>query len=689
MRRAFIFLFAALISISAPAAAAVRPNAHAQLVADAIAAAERGHLQFASKLVKQSPDPIARKLVNYFYLMSPNSAPSFSELAVFLDANPEWPGRKDMQVRAEHSLEASISLARRLSWFKRYPPHSIRGRYMAAETFLQSNDATTGVKLLREVWGDGGLPLEIEREILQKYRRHLSPADHKARFENLLWRGQRDAAQRMYRIVDKDLELLGRARLSLRYNAPDVERAISKVPRTYRNDPGLFYERTRWRLENSKPQSALELARELPKLSIPNGDAGELWWKHQDALSRMALAERDYGTAYRVAATHAFTAKEDTALFAEAEWLAGWISLRFLHKPEQALPHFTRMHEAVAFPTMRSRGAYWAGRAAEAKGDKQTAARWFATAANFPATYYGQLAMARRGGIALPHAMLDNTALPDKGARQAFSQQELVRATQLLLHMKRDRNARQFFQALVETSKSPQSYRLAAMLAQENNRPELGMLAAKLASREGVWLFEAGYPVINLPKNVDRNGGLEDALILAVSRQESGFNTAAISPAGARGLMQLMPATAKDVARSLKVSYQENLLITNPVYNTRLGSFYLSQMLRRFDGSYALALAAYNAGGSRANAWSKLYGDPLRPDTDVVDWVEQIPFGETRNYVQRVMENVGVYRMRLGNTADPFRLDRDLMRGRDPAQSYDAPRLPPPRDPVTGTRTRS
>lgn len=335
---------------------------------------------------------------------------------------------------------------------------------------------------------------------------------------------------------------------------------------------------------------------------------------------------------------------------------------------------------------MRARGAYWAGRTAEASGDAASASQWYANAANFPVTFYGQLAVAR-GRINYSSAALDNAPMPASAEIKAFAKQDLVRATQLLLRMKRDKDARQFFQALVDTSKTRQTFRLAALFAQQNNRPELGVLAAKLAGREGVWLFEAGYPVINLPKST--GAGPEAALILAVARQESNFNIAAVSPAGARGLMQLMPSTAREVARSLKVSYQESLLTLDPIYNTRLGSSYLSQMLRKFDGSFVMALAAYNAGGSRAINWARLHGDPRLEGTDVVDWIEQIPFSETRNYVQRVMENVGVYRLRLGNAADPFRLEQDLVRGRDPAQSNDNPMPAPKRDPVTGTRTRS
>jgi len=578
-----------------------------------------------------------------------------------------------MIVRIENSIDREMPVGSRLSWFKRYPPFSLKGRYLAAQSLLQAGEKTTGERMLRLLWAEPSLSLEIERELLGKYRQHLSRADHKARLENLLWQGQRDSASRMYKLAGRDLELLGRARLALRYDAPDVEWAIARVPKQLRNDPGLFYERSRWRLDNGKPDTALDLARATPNLAAPGGNPGAKWWKNQEALARLAITGRDYKTAYRMAITHAFKPGQDTALFAEAEWLAGWIALNFLDRPKVALPHFTRLYEAVTFPTMRARGAYWSARAAAALGDAKAAAGWYASAAGYPSTFYGQLAMTQRAGAAVPRTALDNSPMPDKSAIAAFAKQELAMAVKLLLQMQRNKDARQFFEALLHTSKTPQSFQLSAMLATSLNRPDFGVLAARLASREGVWLFEPGYPVITLARDVGGPAGPEIALILALSRQESSFNPEAISPAGARGLMQLMPATAREVARSLRVKYEESLLTNDPAYNTRLGSTYLSKMLRRYDGSYVMALAAYNAGGSRVNAWSRLHGDPRRPDADVIEWIELIPFSETRNYVQRVMENVGVYRLRLGNAADPFRLDRDLARGRTSAQTRDAP----------------
>ncbi|MGK2873607.1 MAG: lytic transglycosylase domain-containing protein [Alphaproteobacteria bacterium] len=656
-------------------AAAAETNS---LIARSIGAIDSGSWDYARKLAAQSGDPASRKLVEYLYLTSSRSSPSFAEIASFLIANPNWPGRKELVVRAEHTFLPTMPLRERIEWFRRYPPYTAKGKFQAAQTFIEAGDTKTGQRILREIWRDGGFETDIERQILRDYGHALDRQDHITRFDGLLWRGQRDAAVRMYRLVGRDMELLGKARLALRFRAPDVEAALSRVPNTLRTDAGLFYERVHWRLNNGIPDKALDLARDgAHSLRAPQSAIGSIWWRHQDTLTRMALEKRDYKTAYHIAATHNYRLPDEVVHYAEAEWLAGWIALRFLKQPATAFPHFTRLFNAVSSPISRSRGAYWAGRAAEAKGDAKAAKFWYGEAARYPISFYGQLAAEWNGGTVV-RAALDNTKRPTQQELNTYSRQELARATQILLSVNKDSQARQFFTALVGQSRKPQDYRLAASFASELQRRDFGVLAAKQASRDAVWLFEEGYPTISLPSDVTWRNGPEVALILSLSRQESGFNTGAVSSAGAQGLMQLMPATAEGVARKMKIPYSPQKLTKDPVYNLRLGTSYLDQMLTNYDGSYVMALAAYNAGGSRVTKWSAQNGDPRKATTDVIDWIELIPFSETRNYVQRVMESVGVYRLRLGITGDPFRIDTDLTRGR-PARTL---QIQPPGKPA-------
>lgn len=666
-----------LVSIVLLAGTQVHAAQPDSLVARAVGAIDSGSWQYARKLAAQSGDPAARKLVEYLYLTSSRSSPTFAEIASFLIANPGWPGMKELVVRAEHSFLPSMPLRERVEWFRRYPPYTAKGKYQAAQTFMDAGDHKSGLRVLRELWREGGFDTDIERDILRNYGHELDRQDHIARFDGLLWRGQRDAAVGMYKLVGRDMELLGKARIALRYRAPDVEAALSRVPNILRSDAGLFYERVHWRLNNGKPELALELARNAANsLRAPQSAVGEIWWDHQETIARMALDKRDYNTAYQIAATHNFRPPEEAAPFAEAEWLAGWVALRFLKQPAKAFPHFTRLYNAVTSPMSRSRGAYWAGRAAEAKGDQKAAKFWYGEAARYPVSFYGQLAAEWNGGTVV-RAALDNTKRPTEQELNTYAQKELARATQILVSLNKDALAKQFFTALLDQSRKPQDYRLAGAFAVTLQRRDFGVLAAKQAGRDAVWLFEEGYPILSLPSDITWRSGPEIALILALAKQESGFNIKALSPVGAQGLMQIMPATAQGVARKLNIPYSPQKLM-DPVYNLRLGTSFLDEMLGNYDGSYVMALAAYNAGGSRVVKWAAKNGDPRKPTTDMIDWIELIPFNETRNYVQRVMEGVGVYRLRLGITGDPFRIDTDLLRGR-PARTI---QLQPPGRPA-------
>lgn len=663
-RRLALIWVVLILCLSSLQGVKAAPDPNISLIRQAASAIDRGQWLQARTLAAQASDPVAKKLITYLYLISGRADPSFAEIAAFLIANPNWPSQRELIVRAEHSLPDDMPLRERVEWFRRFPPISAKGKFRAAATFLEAGDNKTGGRLLREVWRDGGFNEEMERQILREYGHLLDRQDHIARLDRLLWRGQRDAAARMYKLAGHDMEMLARARLALRYRAPDVEATLARVPNLLRNDPGLFYERVHWRLNNGKPELALELAhRAAGGLRAPEAAVADIWMEHQDNLTRLALEKGDYQTAYSVAKTHNYQLPDDSAAFAEAEWMAGWIALRFQNQPAKAFPHFTRLFNAVVTPMSRSRGAYWAGRAAEAKGDKKAADFWYSEAARYPVSFYGQLAAEKRGGTVL-RAALDNTRRPAEKELNTYSQLELARATHLLIDLDKQAVAKQFFSALLEQSKTPQSFRLAADFAGNLQKRDFGVLASKAAGKQAVWLLEEGYPVISLPRDLGGGRGAEIALILALSRQESSFNVSAISPAGAIGLMQLMPATANGVARALKIPYQPQRLGTDPVYNLRLGTAHLNDLLDNYGGSYVMALAAYNAGGSRVAKWLSKNGDPRKSIDSMIDWIEMIPFSETRGYVQRVMENVGVYRLRLGESGDPFRLDQDLMRGK-------------------------
>jgi len=373
----------------------------------------------------------------------------------------------------------------------------------------------------------------------------------------------------------------------------------------------------------------------------------------------MALQKGHVTDAYRLVKDHQL--KEGPG-FADAEWLAGWISLRFLDDPKTAFTHFQTMYEYVNFPISKARGAYWTARAAEALKQEEAADLWFRIAATMPTAYYGQLAAAHLGpghGLRLP-------VQPDPVAQEiaAFEKMDLVRVVEILSKVGESERLKYFILALNDYKETPGWRTLTARLSVDHGRPDVGITIAKRSSRQGEELIEAGYPSLEAPPLRIRSPKfpLEVPLVMAMIRQESAFYVRAKSHANARGLMQILPRTARRVARSLKIRYSKKRLMTDPDYNMTLGQAYIAGLIDEFDGSYVLAISAYNAGPGRARKWAKLNGNPRERTIDTIDWIEMIPFNETRNYVQRVLENLQIYRLKLADTEVAETLEQDLVR---------------------------
>jgi soluble lytic murein transglycosylase len=423
------------------------------------------------------------------------------------------------------------------------------------------------------------------------------------------------------------------------------------VPESLQHDPGLVFERMRWRRRKGQVDSALELARNSPKdLGRP-----DIWWPEREYLARKAVSAGKMSEAYKIVRDHQLTGGPGLA---EAEFLSGWIALRYQKDSKAALTHFTKLYESARFPVTQARGAYWAGRAAEAAGDKRAAQGWYQKAAAFPITFYGQLGMDKLDAGTRPAWPTTPKATPTE--RRAFEQGELTRIARLLNELGEYDRIKPFILRQVTAAKTPAQHALAGELAMALDRPDLAVSAAKRSSQSaGVMLPELGWPV----SSKINGDSPERALIHATVRQESAFEVQAVSRAGARGMMQLMPATAKSVAKSLGLPHSDHRLLNDPHYNIQLGRTYLGRLIDEFDGSYVLALAAYNAGPARARQWMRENGDPRRASVDVIDWIELISFEETRNYVQRVLENLQVYRQVLGDPQRTQGIGKDLRRG--------------------------
>ena len=623
------------------------------LYVDAFRAAARDNWRHAHRLARRADDPLGATILQWWDYSRPGSTASFDEIARFMEEHPDWPDQRLLQKNAEAAMARGVSDAEVIAWYHWRDPISAPGRLRHADALLARGEDERAAALVRTAWVEGAFSARELRETHRRYRSLLRREDHIARLDRLVWANYGRAARRMYRYVDEGHQLLAEARLALRARQGGVDRAIQRVPQELRDHPGLIYERLRWRRAKGRDDDARALLRTPPR---ELGPRPKLWWRERAILLRRALEDGLTQPAYALAAGHSQTA---ASTYSDAEWLAGWIALRFLDDARLAFPHFVNMHGAVTMPISRARGAYWAGRAAEAFGDRDGAQRWYKRAATYPGTFYGQLALAQ---IAARDAPLIGAA-PATEAAPTLNGHPLVAAVRFLTFLGRDYLAEPFYDRLSRLARNEADHAEIAALAQSVGKPDQAIRAAQEAARDGYISIERLFPLVDVPL-AREDGDLEHALVLALIRQESRFDRQAQSSAGALGLMQLMPRTARSVARSMGLSESSRRLTSSAAHNIALGSRYLDDLIERYDGSYLLAVAAYNGGPRNVARWIAANGDPRHDaDVDIIDWIEMIPIPETRNYVQRVLEGTQVYRWQLGRRPTASSLERDLTRG--------------------------
>ncbi len=621
-------------------------------------AADTGKWDEARQIARSARDPLGEKIVRWMQLQQPRSGAPFEDIAGFIDANPDWPNLDALMRRAEEALIDRTDDSVVLAWFALRGPTTSDGAMRYIEALQRAGERQKALQLIKNTWLNFGFGAVQEAQFLKRYKQHLSAHDHAQRLDRLIWDGKREEAQRMLPRVDGDQRAVADARLKLAAQSSGVDSALKKVPDHLTNDAGLLFERMRWRRRKKQYEAALDILKQPPKdLERP-----EIWWNERAFLARRAISSGRMQEAYAIVSNHRLTGG---AGLTEAEFLAGWIMLRFRNEPEGALRHFTRLYEAARFPVTRARGAYWAGRAASAAGDKEAAKTWFSRAGGFGTTFYGQTALAALEPGERPEFAL---SVPVTDAeRAAFEKTELVRAVRLLHESKQPKRMKPFLTRLALNAKTPAQHALVSELAIRLERPDLAVSVAKRSAQvASVSIPDHGWPMMSLP-----GGELpERALVFSTIRQESAFEADALSHAGARGLMQLIPPTARAVAKqlSLPVDKIEQRLVSDPHFNIRLGRTYLADLIDDYDGSYVLAIAAYNAGPGRVRQWIRDNGDPRKSNIDVIDWIELIPIDETRNYLHRVLENLQVYRQRLGSrTQLAQNIDQDLRRSRTSA----------------------
>ena len=613
----------------------------------AFAAADRGEWSTAHVLAAKAKEKLPANVLRWMHMTRGDPAHRFGDIAGFIAQNPGWPSQGTLRRNAERAMDDAVPDRQILDWFAANPPSTTDGRLRLIEALLSSGQTPAAAKLIRETWRSDTMGRTQERRFRRKYRRHLTKSDHAARLDNLLWDGRLSQARRVIPLVDPALQKLAMARIALRASRGGVDWHIRRLPQELLSHPGFVYERVRWRRRKGRDEDTFELLKNVPPAS-PNA---EKWWTERSILTRRLLEKGHVTDAYRIAHAHGLS---QGARYAEAEWLSGWIALRYLRDGDVALRHFERIRQFVQYPISQARASYWTARALALKGDDAAAGRAYADAARHGTTYYGQLAAAERG---LRIEMKDSSPEPSKSDIAAFAADERVRAIRMLHQIRAYGPIRQFARTLMRETDDPVRQVLVARLGREIDREDVAVRVGRRAYLLDIHLPEFAYPVLEMG-----SGSPSPALSHAIIRQESNFEKTAISRAGARGMMQLMPRTARGVAKRLKVRYSPRRLTSDPAYNIRLGRSYLSQMLSRFDGSYVLSIAAYNAGPAAAARWTRQFGDPRDPDVDVIDWIESIPYRETRNYVQRVLENIQVYRIRLGEAQLAEGIVKDLRR---------------------------
>lgn len=595
----------------------------------------------AVALSRDLSDPALRDLVQWRRLMREGTRVGFGELADFLETRGHWPSASTLARYAEAALPDWLGAQETVDWFRMNAPQTGDGALRFARALASLGLRDEGQEVARNAWHNLSLSASTESALLAEFPAAFTQDDIAARVERLLQNNDRSAVALAQRLGSEQAQLAD-ARLRLATMQGGVDTAIEALPDHLRDTPGLTYERARWRLRSDADDGALELLDPAPPVSEVDADH---WWRVKHWAARRALRQGQPAIAYRIASNHG---AESGLTLAEGEFLAGWIALRFLNDPEQAYRHFDRLYHNVSMPISLGRGAYWAGEAAKAMGREDWATQWYRVAAQYDTVFYGQMAGLHLGH--LPVGGLEAVVQVSESERQAFEERDLTRVTRALAAIDRRDLLSFFFLAQRSNATSAEDYYLAGRLALDLDYPDQAIRAGRMALTDGHQISALLYP----PPPVDLSGDPDGPLLLGLMRQESGFDRNAVSSAGARGLMQLMPGTAEQVARRLGVNYSFDRLTTDPQYNITLGRDYLERMLDRYAGFLPLALAAYNAGPGRADQWIVEFGDPRHPSVDPIDWMEQIPFSETRNYVQRVLESYTVYQVRLRPDDNPF-----------------------------------
>ena len=607
--------------------------------------------------VASAPDQSIGAALAQWRAISDTSQLPFDSYAGFLLAHRGWPNEATIR-RAAEAKAGAASPSNAVQFFRAFPPLTAGGRVAHARALLASGSAIEAAEAGRGAWRGGALSAADEAFLLSAFGARLTTADHEARMDALLWSGQASAARAGLAYVSPERRGAFAARVAFRTNAADASDLSADTSALYGNDAGYVADRATWLRTNGAAPSARAWLAQPRRLARPPGSPEE----YLEVLlthARAAAADGQWQTAYDIArqidiyapgedvATKSYGERDD---YTSLAWLAAQAAYRRLNRPADAVVLFERYANGTPTPSTRSKGLYWAARAAERAGMPAEAQRLWAATAEYREQFYGQLALERLGrSLTAPPPV--GARMVDPMTRAAFGGREVVRAARLLGNLGQYDEQTAFVRQIALDAKNESDHLLAGDLARELQRPDLAVMIGRSAlTNRHPALAAIGYPTLPVPFGYESDW----TIIHAIGRQESQFNRSAISSAGARGLLQLMPGTAREQAGKMGISYQPSELLTNPDLSMKLGAGYFRRV-HAIYGSYPLALAGYNAGPGNVNRWLRANGDPRTGAIDMVDWIEAIPVQETRNYVQRVLENAVVY--------DLSRPDRATSRG--------------------------
>ena len=620
----------------------------------AIQAAQSGDTDYARSASSSISNPVARRLVLWAMIDAAGTNLNFFDLDSARRDLWGWPRSGRRQNVTEKAMEsAGLSPQRIVEWFDGKDPETAEGAMALASAYQQLGRQADAQTLIRSTWRGKVFDADPQSRMLSRFGGYLTQDDHAKRLELLLYGNPGPAVRALEDMVDPGLKALAEARIALHANRNDANDMVARVPAELQSDPALAFDRARYYRKHNLDVLAAGMARNFPAAPQNYPAASNQIWAERRAMMMTLLRTGDMQGAYAAVTNHGLPPGED---YTEAEFFAGWIALKKLNNPSEAAEHFANVGRVGSSPITVSRALYWQGRAAEARGDGAAAQAFWSEGGKYYTAFYGQLAAERAGQTTLT---LPRDPIPTPDDRARFEGRDLVRAARMLA----DNGQRDLFRTFMLTldDEVPSSEELALLvdMARLYGDQDLAMRIVRAGAVRGLYLPERGYPVRAVPAVA---GAPEPALVHAIIRQESGFDPMVRSGPGARGMMQLMPGTASGVARKLGMGYSADRL-NDPEYNMSLGAAYLGGLVDTFTGSYVMAAAAYNAGPGRPAQWAVDCGDPRGASTDPSDFIECIPFAETRNYVMRIMEATTVYRARMNGGTAPLMAMADLKRG--------------------------